>query len=195
MANFNDLINIPKIEGVEVKGDKLAEDFGLINITDMQTYVAEEVSKIHGKNASALIRPTSISQGSGYTAWTIPTDNSVVSDSFTTPISFVWSGGGAIYFWITLGGVNSIVVVPSSYQSTEMPFFARFSASSATGLTLMVRSTTMQASNLLTPVGLTNPESFTPNVIEVSGVVSVIVSANQTLKIHKLAVRFINEVT
>lgn len=147
-----------------------------------------------GKNASILVRPTFISQGTGYTAWTIPTDNSVISDSFAIPLSFVWSGGGSIYFWISLGGVNSIVVVSSDYLSTKIPFFARFSANSASGLTIMVRSAALQMANTLSFGGLTNPETFTPNIIEVSGVMSAVVGANKTLNIHKLFVRFISEV-
>lgn len=147
-----------------------------------------------GKNASALVRPTFISQGTGYTAWIISTYNSVISDSFAIPLAFVWSGGDSMYFWISLGGVNSIVVIPTPYQSTQMPFFARFSASDASGLTLMVRDTTIQLSNTLSFGSLTNPETFTPNIIEVSGVMSAVVGANKTLNIHKLFVRFISEV-
>ena len=148
-----------------------------------------------GKNASILVRPTSISQGTGYTVWSIPTNNSVQSDVYTTPVAFVFSGMAPItYFWISLGGVNSIVVTPTPYQSTEMPFFARFTASDASGLTLMVRDTIIQLSNTLSFGGLTNPESFTPNIIEVSGVMSAVVGANKTLNIHKLFVRFISEV-
>jgi len=151
------------------------------------------IGQISAKNASALIRPTSLTQGTGYTAWTIPTDNSIVSDSFSTAVTFtVMATIG--YFWITLDGVNSIVPVPANYQSTELPFFARFITTSASGLTITAKSTTAQLSNVLNINGITNPESFTPSIIEVSGILSNIFTSTHTLSLHKLYVRFINEV-
>ena len=179
-------------DSAELKGATMP---GVLNSDYLASCIDSIPTGGGGKNASILVRPTSISQGTGYTVWSIPTNNSVQSDAYTTPVAFVFSGMAPItYFWISLGGVNSIVVTPTPYQSTQMPFFARFSASDASGLTLMVRDTTIQLSNTLSFGGLTNPESFTPNIIEVSGVMSAVIGANKTLNIHKLFVRFISEV-
>ena len=200
MANFNDLINIPKIEGVEVKGDKLAEDFGLINITDMQAYVAEELAKVHGENATALIRPTLVTQSGSFSGdglWTIPEVNSVINSASSNYVTvqstaFTWAS-------LVLNSTTTKHLMTSVTQvlGENIYLYARIKASSLTSLTLLPYQSITAIANTLTFAGLTPPDGFITDsntTIEVSIVYTITQTAKTVITLKNVFVRYVNEV-